>query len=225
MSQSYQLPSLQDIDWFRTHLLNWFKFNGRDFLWRKKSAGSYIKIVSEVLLQRTKAETVAAFLPDFIKCFPSWAKLAMASEEELQVFLKPIGLWRRRSASLKRLAAEMARRRGKFPTTREEIEMLSGVGQYIANAILLFHHGDPQPLLDVNMARVLERFFGSRKLVDIRYDQYLQNLAKMVVTGRESILVNWALLDHAALICKQGTPRCNICPVVMKCKYANANST
>ncbi|HEX5733370.1 MAG TPA: hypothetical protein VF131_11105 [Blastocatellia bacterium] len=72
------------------------------------------------------------------------------------------------------------------------------------------------------MARVLERFFGPRKLADIRYDPYLQSLAKKVVEGGNPIHLNWALLDHASLICKQGKPLCNICPLVSRCLYAQA---
>ena len=75
----------------------------------------------------------------------------------------------------------MAKRNGRFPSTRVEVEALPGVGQYITNATLLLCHGEAQPLLDVNMARVLERVFGPRKLVDIRYDPYLQNLAFEIV--------------------------------------------
>ena len=44
----------------------------------------------------------------------------------------------------------------------------------VANAILLVCHEQPEPLLDSNMARVIERVFGPRKLADIRYDPYLQ---------------------------------------------------
>lgn len=147
----------------------------------------------------------------------------VATEVDLQQYLQPLGLWRRRAASLEKLANEMAKRRGKFPERREEIEQLPNVGQYIANAILLFCHGDPQPLLDVNMARVLERFFGPRKLADIRYDPYLQSLAKAVVSSKNPHVINWAILDHATLICKISTPLCTVCPVVLRCKFANSN--
>lgn len=40
----------------------------------------------------------------------------------------------------------------------------------MASAILVIQGVDPAPYLDVNMARVLERHFGPRKLSDIRYD-------------------------------------------------------
>ena len=215
-----ELPSNKEVAWFRRRLLRWFSINGREFPWRRRSCTSYQIILAEVLLQRTRAETVAEFHPRFVRHWPSWTKLAMASEEELRSFIQPIGLWRRRSASLLRLASEMARRRGRFPKKREEIESLPGVGQYITNAILLFCHGDPQPLLDVNMARVLERFFGPRKLVDIRYDPYLQTLSYKVVAGNDSVSTNWAVLDLASLVCKNKNPQCRICPLVNKCRYA-----
>ena len=214
------LQPAKEIAWFRRKLLSWFRSYGRTFLWRDESAGDYVKILSEVLLQRTRAEVVAAFLPAFIERYPSWDKLAVATEEDLRQCLQPLGLWRRRAASLEKLAGEMAKRGGRFPSTREEIEQLPNVGQYIANAILLFCHGEPQPLLDVNMARVLERFFGPRKLADIRYDPYLQLLAKTVVTSKAPAVINWAILDHATLICKISNPQCYLCPVVDRCQFA-----
>jgi A/G-specific adenine glycosylase len=223
LEPSSQLHSSKKIDWFRLRLLDWFSDNGRDFLWRRPSASKYVKIVSEVLLQRTRADVVAEFLPKFIKRYPSWTAIASGKSSDLRKHLKPIGLWRRRASSLENLATEMAKRRGVFPRRREEIEKLPNVGQYIANAILLFCHGQPEPLLDVNMARVLERFFGPRTLADIRYDPYLQSLAKAFVNSRDPVLLNWAILDHATLLCRITAPRCLDCPLLSKCRFAKEN--
>lgn len=203
---------------FRIDLLRWYAINGRDFPWRRSSTSQYSRVVSEVLLQRTRAETVAAFFPSFIRRFPSWKALAAATGNELQSFLKPIGLWRRRAESLGRFASVMAERNGRFPQGRDKIEMLPNVGQYIANAILLFSRGECLPLLDTNMARVLERHFGPRIRVDIRYDAYLQKLSRRVVQGPSAALVNWAILDLAAKVCTIRNPRCGVCPVLPTCK-------
>jgi len=128
----------KNINYFQKNLINWYDKEGRKFSWRKKSASSYKKILAEVLLQRTRAETVASFLPAFIKKYPSWEKLSSASIDELGEFLKPIGLWKRRSSSLSKLALEMKKRNGRFPSNRDGIESLPNVGQYIANAMLVF---------------------------------------------------------------------------------------
>jgi A/G-specific adenine glycosylase len=220
-----ELPSARQVRDFTEQLLSWFREHGRHFPWRKKSTTGYERIVAEILLQRTQADTVASFLPSFINRYPSWRKLAEATEGELQEWFKPIGLWRRKAASLYRLANKMATRRGRFPRERSKIESLPGIGQYIASAVLLFCHGDAQPLLDASMARVLERYFGARKLVDIRYDPYLQALARKVISVDEqsAVQVNWAILDLATLVCKKKLPKCNICPIAGGCLFRKRN--
>ncbi len=202
---------------FRRRLLAWYANNGRGFPWRRKSASKYKLVISELLLQRTRAETVASFFDTFIGQYPSWKKLAEAKESEIGEVIRPIGLWKRRAPTLKQLAIVMAKRNGRFPRNRAEVDALPGVGQYITNAILLLCHDVAQPLLDANMARVLERVFGPRKLADIRYDPYLQELALKVVQCKEAKEMNWAILDLAASKCLLRKPRCNTCPLEPMC--------
>lgn len=132
---------------FRGALLDWYAKHGRVFPWRENTASIYDIIIAEILLQRTQAETIERFYQDFINTFPSWEDIAKTGEKELANFLKPIGLWRRRSVTLIALAREMVKNNGVFPRQREKIEALPGIGQYIANAVLLFNYSIPQPLL------------------------------------------------------------------------------
>jgi A/G-specific adenine glycosylase len=192
--------------------------------WRKTGEPVYRLVVSEVLLQRTRAEAVAAMYRPFFRAFPSWRKLATADDADLERFLKPLGLWRRRRDVLLRLAAAVGERGGRLPKGRQEIERLPGVGQYIANAIQLFATGLGAPLLDVNMARVLERYFGPRRLADIRYDSYLQALAWEIVSHGDARPVNWGILDLAAAVCTSREARCNICPLRRGCNFARGIS-
>jgi len=201
-------------------LLKWFRVNARDFPWRRSSTSSYGMVVSEVLLQRTRAETVAAFFPAFMRRFPAWRHLAAATDADLRAFLEPIGLWRRRADSLRALGQELQQRRGRLPTTRQQLESLPGIGQYIASSVMLLCHGRREPLLDVNMARVLERCFTPRKLVDIRFDPWLQALARAVVDHEQAREVNWAILDLAAIHCRPRNPLCSTCPVRTCCQFA-----
>ena len=201
-------------------LLRWFNCHGRRFRWRNQSASKYEVIISEMLLQRTKAETVARFLPAFLQRFPGWRHIAKASKAELEDYLKPIGLWRRRAASMRALARDVVRRRGRFPCSRAALEGLPGVGQYVASAVLLFSHGQPHPLLDGGMARVLERCFGPRRLVDIRHYADLQHMAMMLIDGNDPKKLNWAMLDLAAIVCTPAQPQCQSCPLAHKCLSA-----
>jgi A/G-specific adenine glycosylase len=212
-------PSKREIARMQLLLCAWFASKGRPFPWRKRSATLYERIVPEVLLQRTRAEVVAKFFPRFMRRYSSWKQLAKASEADLRGCLQPLGLWRRRASSLVKLAQAMAARNGRFPQARSDVELLPAVGQYICNAIMLFANRQAEPLLDVNMARVLERCLGPRKLVDIRYDPKLQEVSRLMVSGPRAIELNWAILDLAAMVCTHRLPRCPECPIRHHCDF------
>ena len=50
----------------RAELLVWYRTNGRSFPWRAPEATDFQKICVELLLQRTRAETVARIYPGFL---------------------------------------------------------------------------------------------------------------------------------------------------------------
>ena len=199
-------------------LLKWAEDNGRNFPWRRLNESKYRLVVTELPLQRTKAETVANYYEEFFSQFPNWKTLAESSEEEFGEVLKPLGLWRRRALVLRSLAIIMIARNGRFPRKREELDKLPGVGQYIGNAIEMLCQNKPKPLLDEGMAKVLERYFGQRKLVDTRSDPYLQKLAHRVIFHENTRELNWAILDLAAMLCRVRNPSCLDCSLNKKCR-------
>lgn len=207
------------ISRLRVDLLHWFSANGRELPWRHEEASTFERIVVEVLLQRTTASAVANFYDQFFSRFPDWLELARADKAELEPFLKPLGLWRRRADSLAGIAKYAAANDGRFPADPAKHSKIPAVGQYVSNAILMFQHGKARPLLDVNMARVVERFVRPRRLADIRYDPWLQEAAKWYARGPEPERANWAILDFAAAICRARQPLCHQCPVRARCAF------
>jgi A/G-specific adenine glycosylase len=195
-------------------LEQWFKHRGRSFPWRKWT-DPYELLVAEVLLQRTRAEVVADFAPRFLRKYPNWIALSEASEEELVVALAPVGLQRRRAASLRKLAGLMAIS-PRVPGGAEP-----GVGQYIERAIRVALHGDRLAMVDSNFVRVFQRFFGGPWMADYRYDPRLQGLAQALVDGAgDARSVNWAVLDLGALVCVPVAPPCSACPIRPGCGFA-----
>lgn len=215
---------IQKITTCQKEILKWFEVNQRDFPWRKESMNTYNYIISEVLLQRTKAETAAKFYPNFIVRYPDWKGIDDAETTELELVLRPIGLYKQRANRLKALARKIVLLDGNLPVLRDELESIPFFGQYITNAVYLFVFKKPAPLLDVNMARVLERIFGKRSKADIRYDRYLQRLSHQFVNHPRSKELNWGILDFAALICKP-KPRCWLCPFKPICRYYKSSAT
>ena len=215
----FRYPSKHKLERFQSVLLAWYRAEGRHLPWRKPGQSVYRMITCELLLQRTRAETVAGVYKAFFARYGSWNSLSLASVKELGEALRPLGLWRRRARSMSELSRVMKARGGKLPSSRSEIEALPGVGQYIANAIELIRWQKARPLIDVNMARVLERNFGPRSLADIRFDPNLQRLAQRVVRCDQPLQVNWAILDLAALICTRQKPACSACPLREGCRF------
>lgn len=197
----------------------WFEHHGRSFPWRSKGVPIYRHIVCEVLLQRTKAESVAKLYVRLFSLYPDWASLAVADLTSLEDTLRPLGIWKRRAAVLKALGNNIVEHAG-LPRGSEEISALPGVGQYVQNAILLFRDHANVPLIDSNMVRIVERVTRTRLLEDYRYDSWLQGLCEILVSGIDPITTNWAILDIGAMHCRQRAPLCESCPIGSCCNYA-----
>ena len=216
LSDSLRLKSL----WFRRKLRTWFKTKRREFPWRDSRRTPYEIFIAEMMLRQTKADNVARVYPLFLEKYPDFESLGHARLEEVQEIIKPLGLWRQRAPIFLNIANIVTGNGGELPATREELQAISHIGQYIASVILTTFHGKSEAFIDVNTARVVDRFFGPRKIVDIRYDPYLKAVSSFIVKNKkESLEMNWAILDFAALVCKAPTPLCSICPVQSKCLY------
>jgi A/G-specific adenine glycosylase len=208
---------------FRNHILKWYFNNGRVFPWREAGVSEYRLVLTEILLQRTKAENVAKFYELFFDRFPDWQSLGSTTLEEIGNVLRPLGLHQQRAKRLFDLAKYMVSNNEQLPNNRSELDKIPFMGQYIANAVQLLLFDVSKPLLDSSMARVLERYFGPRRKVDIRYDDYLQELSHEVVRGQNSKIISWAILDFAALICQSRRPKCPTCFLTDNCTFYNRN--
>ena len=210
------------ISWLRRRLLCWFTRNGRSFPWRESGRTPYEVVVAEILLQRTTAAGVARAYSGFIERFPSWASLAQYSLEELENALRPLGLWQQKALAFQRLAQSTEMNGGVVPRTRKELERLPGIGPYTASAVLAIVYGRAEPLLDVNMARLLGRFLDPPEGLEAKPKRTLHALALRLVRSKRALEVNWAVLDFGALVCRARRPLCPECPLRARCQYAMA---
>lgn len=208
------LPLREEVEWFRDRLLCWAEDNGRDFPWRHTD-DEYQIVVTEILLQQTTAASVAKLYDAFCGRFPRWQSLHEATEDEVRIEIQCLGLATQRTRRVKELAAWVAEHDWHLPRTREELEDVPGIGQYVASALLAVKYGEPEPLLDVNMARVLERFFRVRELADIRDDPWLQAVSREACAG---LALGWACLDLAAAICTARRAECGRCQLRTRCQ-------
>jgi len=200
--------------------ISWFVLNGRSFPWREPGRAPYEVVVAEILLQRTTAAGVARAYAGFLERYPSWDTLAHAPLDGLENALRPLGLWRQKALAFQRLAQSIEVNGGAVPRTRKELESLPGIGPYTASAVLAIVYGRAEPLLDVNMARLLGRFLRPSERIEAKPKRTLHALALLLVRSKRSLEVNWAVLDFGALVCRARGPLCPECPLRARCAYA-----
>ena len=208
-------------EFFVVTLLEWHIRNSRDFPWRRTS-DQYKILISEILLQKTRAENVVAVFNRFVTKYPNAEKLSTASFSELKNEIEILGLHTQRATKLQKLAGILVEKyNGTVPNNKKELLELPGIGIYAANAVLCFAFGYDVPLLDTNIGRIIERVFSVKVAGEERKKSNVWDLIAEFVPEGKSKEYNYSLLDFGALICTAKNPRHNLCPLTEICDYCS----
>lgn len=208
-----------DVFRFREDVIAWGRVHGRTFGWRLPGRSTFELLLTEVLLARTRADAVVPVLERLLGQYPDAVALAAGSLDDLEAIVRPLGLYRKRARALVPLArALVARHGGHPPVTIDELMALPYVGRYAANAFLSFARGRAVPVVDANVARLFERYWGlapAKGKLDAAEPHW--QMAARLLPSAEVALYNWTLLDLGALICKPRKTACDQCPLRASC--------
>ncbi len=199
-------------------LLSWFQKHQRDLPWRIRRT-PYSTWISEMMLQQTQVQQVEPYFRRFINRFPSIKSLAKASSQDVLKAWEGMGYYRR-AGNLHQAAKLMVSRfKGKIPADFQELLTLPGIGRSTAGAILSLAYGQPFPVLDGNIRRVLIRFFYITKdLQKTDTINQLWNISQHIIPQRNAGLFNEALMELGALLCRPKDPDCTLCPLKKGCR-------
>lgn len=193
-------------------LLDWYDRHHRDLPWRQ-SRDPYRIWLSEVMLQQTRVETVLPYYERFLARFPTVEDLAAAPVEEVLALWSGLGYYRR-ARQLHAAARQVAARGEGFPRTAAALLELPGIGGYTAAAVASIAFGEPVPVLDGNVERVVARllaFAGDAKSGPARR-RFLEEAAALLDPRRPGDS-NQALMELGATLCTPRAPRCLLCPL------------
>jgi A/G-specific adenine glycosylase len=200
-------------------LLQWHRKNQRSFIWRELRRSPYVVLVSEFMLQQTGVKQVEKKLPEFLQQFPSVKELASAPRAEVLRAWQGLG-YNRRALNLHQAAKAIAKLRV-FPKTLEELRSLPGVGLYTASAVLAFAYNEDVPVVDVNIERVLSRWWKLMKHPNEKLPMRdIYELDAAILPKAKSSAWHEALMDLGSTICTKNAPKCRVCPVQGYCKSA-----
>jgi len=184
---------------FQNTILDWYKDNKRDLLWRN-TKDPYRILVSEVMLQQTQVSRVREKYGEFLTSFPTLEKLAAAPERKLLNVWRGLGYWKR-AVNLKKSANIIVKEHGgKVPREPKELEKLPGIGPYTAKAVACFAFQNKDAFIDTNIRRVyLHFFFPKRKKVS---DKEILKAAEKNLLTKDPARWHSALFDYGALVLK-----------------------
>jgi len=199
-------------------ILKWYKKYGRDFPWRH-TKDPYRIMIAEFMLHRTRAEQVVPVYVDFIEKYPTMDSLINPDYKDIKKITEHLGLHWRADHFFRSVRYIMQNYGGKFPEDYDELKKIPGVGDYIAGAILTICFNKPSPVVDSNIARFINRFFGLSLSGEIRRKKSVIELAEKLFSHQKPGDLLFAIVDFTSLICKPGNPLCNKCPLSDKCNY------
>lgn len=197
-------------------LLRWYRQHGRDLPWRQ-TRNPYRILVSEVMLQQTQVDRVKQYYTAWLKQFPTWKKLASATNA--QVLRAWSGLGYNRRALTLRDAARHVIKQG-LPTTEMDWLTIKGLGPYTAASVSAFAQRRRILPIDTNIRRVLGRLLLGKPFPSQTDDETIRLKAEAFLPSRGAYYdVPQAIFDLANSICTKN-PACALCPLRRDCKSA-----
>ncbi len=203
---------------FRQRILHWFDVHGRKNLPWQQNRTPYRVWVAEVMLQQTQVVTVIPYYQRFMARFPEIKALADAEVDEVLHLWSGLGYYAR-ARNLHRAAILLRDRHdGQMPPDMEIIQALPGIGRSTAGAILAQTTGQPYPILDGNVKRVLARFHAVEGWPgQSRVLNRLWELAERYTPSERVADYTQAMMDLGAMVCTRSRPRCDFCPLTDGC--------
>jgi A/G-specific adenine glycosylase len=203
---------------FRRALLEFFQQRQRDLPWRdapwRDTPTPYGTLVSEIMLQQTRVETVVPYYLRWMERFPDPETLAAADEEEVLRMWQGLGYYSRARNLLKAVREVVNVHGGEVPRDRAKLEGLPGVGPYTSGAVASIAFGEPEPAVDGNVRRVLARLMDEPAPTPGTLEAWARGLVDPHRPGD----FNQALMELGAMVCTPRSPSCRSCPVSSHCE-------
>ncbi|MBQ7263763.1 MAG: A/G-specific adenine glycosylase [Synergistaceae bacterium] len=198
-------------------LVAWSRANARDLPWRRRY-DPYEVLVSEIMLQQTRAATVAPYFERWVARWPDLRSLAEADEAEALKLWEGLGYYSRCRDLLKAARALVAAGHAEPPASVEELRACPGIGEYTAGAVAAFGHDLPVPAIDGNAERVLSRLLGiEERLGSAALRRAAARAVTRMLVHASARELDQAIMDLGATICAPRAPRCAGCPWEAHC--------
>lgn len=171
-------------------------------------------LVATVLSAQATDKSVNEATPALFARFPDAFALAQATPEEVEPYIRRIGLYKTKAKNLVALAQRLVEEHGgEVPRDKEALMRLPGVGWKTATVVLGAAFGVPGIAVDTHVARVSRRLCLSEAKAPEKIGAELEAL----FPREDWVFVHHALVLHGRYVCTARKPRCASCPLAPFC--------
>ena len=171
-------------------------------------------IVAVALSAQTTDKSVNDATPALFKKYPTAKKLAAAKPEDVEPYIKRIGMYRTKSKNIIGLAKALTEKHGgEVPQDYEALVQLPGVGRKTANVVLSVGFGEQRIAVDTHVFRVSNRI-GLVDEKDVLNTE--ESLMKVIPYERWSE-AHHSLIFHGRNCCHARKPDCENCCIGKLC--------
>ncbi len=173
-------------------------------------------IVAVVLSAQTTDEAVNQVTPALFAAFPTPQAMANAELQEIERYIRRIGLYRNKARSIQSLSRSlMEQHQGEIPSSMEDLTALAGVGRKTANVVRSVWFDIPSFAVDTHVERISKRL-GLAKVAD-SIETVEMKLKRKIKRER------WNRAHHLFIFfgryrCTARSPQCEGCAFAAFCK-------
>ena len=174
-------------------------------------------LVAVMLSAQTTDVSVNRLTPGLFRAFPTVEAFSAAPLDEIEKWIRSIGLYRNKARHIKETARILVTRfGGEVPADQEDLESLPGVGRKTANVVLSTWFGQPRIAVDTHVTRVAKR------LRLACWEDSPLNVEKRLMASLPE--EHWSATHHRMIRfgryrCTARRPRCDACILKEFCRY------
>jgi len=184
----------------------------------KYSHDPWAVLVSTILSLRTKDEVTLKASQRILEKADCPEKLHVMKTEKIEELIYPVGFYRNKAASLKKIASILINQyNGKVPASMDQLLALPGVGRKTANLVLTEAFDMDGLCVDIHVHRISNRCgWVSTKNPD-QTEMILREILPLKYRKR----INSLLVLYGQKLCRPVSPFCSCCVIKKQCAHNN----